>query len=218
MILPFSHPQCIDRKCFQALFHTPMTLQPPPPILLYIRGINIFVGRRHYKNFSTRKFFQRKFHITKISRFTVFRILGCNYTPDRHHRGNNIVELSMTSSPLQVYHPQASNTSLTWMTMVAGYLLRSSAVSCGRSSQWVMYPFHEAWILTAACEKNDIVSTHARLPGLQWLSGRDRRPGWWKQKVEEEGCWGVCVCKCMQWIPSYHHLGRIETWGKAILC
>ena len=135
MILPFSHPQCIDRKCFQALFHTPMTLQPPPPILLYIRGINIFVGRRHYKNFSPRKFFQRKFHITKISRFTVFRILGCNYTPDRHHRGNNIVELSMTSSPLQVYHPQASNTSLTWMTMVAGYLLRSSAVSCGRSSQ-----------------------------------------------------------------------------------
>ena len=32
---------------------------------------NIFVGRRAYKNFSTRKFFQQKFHITKISRFTV---------------------------------------------------------------------------------------------------------------------------------------------------
>ena len=32
---------------------------------------NIFVGRRPYENFSTRKFFQRKFHITKISRFTV---------------------------------------------------------------------------------------------------------------------------------------------------
>ena len=32
---------------------------------------NVFVGRRLYENFSTRKFFQRKFHITKIFRFTV---------------------------------------------------------------------------------------------------------------------------------------------------
>ena len=32
---------------------------------------NIFVGCRPYKNFSTRKFFQWKFHITKISQFTV---------------------------------------------------------------------------------------------------------------------------------------------------
>ena len=38
MIVPFSQPQRIDRKRFWALFHTPTTLQPPPPILLYIRG------------------------------------------------------------------------------------------------------------------------------------------------------------------------------------
>ena len=37
MIVPFSQPQRINRKCFRGLFHTP-TLQPPPPILLYIRG------------------------------------------------------------------------------------------------------------------------------------------------------------------------------------
>ena len=38
MIVPFSQPQCIDWKRFRALFCTPTTLQPPPPILLYIRG------------------------------------------------------------------------------------------------------------------------------------------------------------------------------------
>ena len=38
MIVPFSQPKRIDRKRFWALFRTPMTLQPPPPILLYIRG------------------------------------------------------------------------------------------------------------------------------------------------------------------------------------
>ena len=37
MIVPFSQPQRINRKHFRGLFHTP-TLQPPPPILLYIRG------------------------------------------------------------------------------------------------------------------------------------------------------------------------------------
>ena len=38
MIVPFSQPQCIDWKRFRALFRTPTTLQPPPPILLYTRG------------------------------------------------------------------------------------------------------------------------------------------------------------------------------------
>ena len=38
MIVPFSQPQRIDQKYFQALFRTPTTLQPPLPILLYMRG------------------------------------------------------------------------------------------------------------------------------------------------------------------------------------
>ena len=34
MTVPLSQPQRIDRKHFRALFRTPTTLQPSPPILL----------------------------------------------------------------------------------------------------------------------------------------------------------------------------------------
>ena len=44
---------------------------------------NIFVGCRPYENFSTRKFFQRKFHIMKISRFTVYT--NCMHVPYTLH-------------------------------------------------------------------------------------------------------------------------------------
>ena len=33
MIVPFSQPQCIDRKRFRVLFHAPNAFQAPPPIL-----------------------------------------------------------------------------------------------------------------------------------------------------------------------------------------
>ena len=38
LFLPFSQPQCINRKRFWTLFCTPTPLQLPPPILHYIRG------------------------------------------------------------------------------------------------------------------------------------------------------------------------------------
>ena len=38
MIVPFSQPQCIDRKHFQDVFHTPTTLQLMSTILLCICG------------------------------------------------------------------------------------------------------------------------------------------------------------------------------------
>ena len=89
--------QRIDRKSFWALFCTPTPLQPSPPILFYIRGSHkcdffrktftmavtlsvcsspllcckIIVLKYFRRTSTLRKFFQRKFHITKISRFTV---------------------------------------------------------------------------------------------------------------------------------------------------
>ena len=55
MIVPFSQPQRIDRKCFRAPFHTPTTLQPPLAIFFYMRGslkYNHFFRKLFHGSFS----------------------------------------------------------------------------------------------------------------------------------------------------------------------
>ena len=93
-------------------FSMAVTLPVHSSRLLYVVKClcwNIFVGRWPYEKFSTWKFFQQNFHITKISQFTVFgklvhnhRILIVMYTISScmklcwsmnfHHSSNRIVD------------------------------------------------------------------------------------------------------------------------------
>ena len=70
------------RKTFPWQLLSPYVL--PDFYVVKFSCCNIFVGRRLYKNFSTRTFFQRKFHITKISRFTVLTIYLQFFPPEQY--------------------------------------------------------------------------------------------------------------------------------------
>ena len=60
------------RNTFPWQLLSPYVLEVPNFCVVKFSCCNIFVGSTSYENISTRKFFERKFHITKISRFTVF--------------------------------------------------------------------------------------------------------------------------------------------------
>ena len=60
MIAPLSQPQRIDRKHFRALFRTPTTLQPLPPILHHVRG-SLEYNNPFRKNSSTAVTFSIRF-------------------------------------------------------------------------------------------------------------------------------------------------------------
>ena len=98
---------------------------------------NIFVGCRPYENFSTRKFFQRKFHITKISRFTVckhciikaFLLLQCLF-----HSLSYLLPIVLSCWLSSSYCP-GDGCRMLWTACIYAYNYPCNCGIIGRSSQ-----------------------------------------------------------------------------------